>query len=85
MRFNLPSSPDQYAEVGRALGGTDAVAEVESLLDDVGMTLGLRNHGIARDDIDTLATKAFEDPSHGTNPKQPITREDFEKLFREAY
>ena len=85
MRFNRPSAPDQYAEVGHALGGTDAVAEVESLLDDVGMTLGLRNHGIARDDIGTLATKAFEDPSHGTNPRQPITREDFEKLFREAY
>ena len=85
IRFNLPSARDQYAEVGRALGGNDAVAEVERLLDDIGMTPGLGNRGIRKEDIGVLATKAFEDPSHGTNPKQPVTREDFERLFLEAY
>ncbi len=85
MRFNLPSAEVQYRDVGRALGGSDGVVEVERLLEDLGMALGLRHHGIELDDVDQLAAKAFEDPSHGTNPRQPVSKEDFDRLFREAY
>lgn len=85
MRFNQPVAAVQYEEIGKALGGTDGIEEVKRLLKELGMKLGLRHYGIKPDDIELLATKAFEDPSHGTNPRQPVGREDFDKLFREAY
>ena len=85
MRFNLPSAEIQYRDIGKALGGSDGIEEVGRLLEELGMELGLRHHGIKLDDVDQLAAKAFEDPSHGTNPRQPVSREDFDRLFREAY
>ncbi len=85
MRFNLPSAEIQYRDIGKALGGSDGIEEVGRLLEELGMELGLRHHGMKLDDVDQLAAKAFEDPSHGTNPRQPVSREDFDRLFREAY
>ena len=85
MRFNASENSGLYDEVGKALGGADGIAEVRALLEDVGMPLGLRDHGVDRNDVGQLATKAFEDPSHATNPRQPVTEDDFEKLFLEAY
>ena len=85
MRFNASENSGLYGEVGKALGGVDGVAEVGALLKDVGMTLGLRNHGVDSNDVGQLAAKAFDDPSHATNPRQPVTEDDFEKLFMEAY
>lgn len=85
MRFNASDNSSLYHAVGNALGGTDGITEVGTLLADVGMTLGLRNHGIDTNDMERLAAKAFEDPSHATNPRQPVTEDDFEKLFLEAY
>ncbi len=85
MRFNLPNAEIQYRDIGKALGGSDGIEEVGRLLEDLGMELGLRHHGMKLDDVDQLAAKAFEDPSHGTNPRQPVSQEDFDRLFREAY
>ena len=85
MHFNLPNAEIQYRDIGKALGGSDGIEEVGRLLEEIGMELGLRHHGMKLDDVDQLASKAFEDPSHGTNPRQPVSREDFDRLFREAY
>ena len=85
MRFNLPNAEIQYRDIGKALGGSDGIEEVGRLLEDLGMELGLRHHGMKLDDVDQLASKAFEDPSHRTNPRQPVSQEDFDRLFREAY
>jgi len=85
MHFNRPNAEIQYRDIGKALGGSDGIEEVGRLLEELGMELGLRHHGMKLDDVDQLASKAFEDPSHGTNPRQPVSREDFDRLFREAY
>ena len=85
MRFNASENSGLYDEVGKALGGADGIAEVGALLEDVGMTLGLHDRGMDSNDVGQLALKAFEDPSHATNPRQPVTEDDFEKLFLEAY
>ena len=57
MRFNASEKSDLYDEVGKALGGADGIAEVGALLEDVGMTLGLRNHGVDSNDVGQLPLK----------------------------
>lgn len=84
MRFNRNSVGEKYNDIGRALGGHDGIAEVERLISDLGVELGLRNHGVKSEDIDLLTAKAFEDPSHGSNPRQPVTKADLAELFRSA-
>jgi alcohol dehydrogenase class IV len=65
--------------------GADAAAidAVESLLRDIGLTPGVRAHGVKDSQLEELADQAFEDSCHQTNPV-PVTRADLYALYREA-
>ena len=83
MRFNQSRKPGVYERVAIAMGVKDAIGAVDSLLRDIGVKMGLKNHGVKEQQLDALADQAFEDSCHQTNPV-PVTREDLLRLYREA-
>jgi alcohol dehydrogenase class IV len=83
MKFNAARKPGLYDRVATAMGVDDAVAAVQKLLTDIGITFGLRNHGVNESQLDALADQAIEDGCHQTNPV-PVTRQDLYQLYREA-
>ena len=85
MDFNAARKPGVYRRVGIALGlseptDADTIAAVRALLAEIGITLGLRAHGVDESKLDALADQAFADSCHPTNPV-PVTREDLRKLY----
>ena len=56
---------------------------LSSLLFFIGITFGLRNHGVNESQLNALADQAIEDRCHQTNPV-PVTRQDLYNLYREA-
>lgn len=88
MEFNAARQPGLYRRVGIALDLADpsdaaTIAAVRALLDDIGLPLGLRAHGVDESKLDALADQAFEDSCHATNPV-PVTREDLRNLYQSA-
>jgi alcohol dehydrogenase class IV len=83
MRFNVRRKPELYYRVGLAMGKLDAIAGVEALLREIGITPGLRSHGVTDARLDALADAAFADACHKTNPV-PVTRHDLRRLYEES-
>jgi alcohol dehydrogenase class IV len=88
MDFNAERKPGVYRRVGIALGGSnptdaDTIATVRALLAEIGLTPGLRAHGVDETKLDPLADQAFADGCHATNPV-PVTREDLHSLYHRA-
>jgi alcohol dehydrogenase class IV len=50
---------------------------------ELGLPTRLRDAGVRKEHIETLADLAFADFCHPNNPK-PVSREDFKKLYEEA-
>lgn len=88
MRFNAGRRPGLYRRVGRAMDLEDVsdagvIGAVESLLRRAGLTGTLRDHGVEGSRLEELATQAFADSCHTTNPV-PVTRDDLRELYRIA-
>lgn len=88
MRFNTARKPGLYERVGIAMNvhpASDdrAIDAVESLLRDVGISRGLRAHGVTDQHLPPLADQAFADSCHQTNPVR-VTRDDLLRLYQEA-
>jgi 4-hydroxybutyrate dehydrogenase len=88
MDFNAGRKPGVYRRVGIALGlsnPTDAetIATVRALFEQIGLTPGLRAHGVDASKLDALADQAVADSCHATNPV-PVTREDLRSLYERA-
>ena len=88
MDFNAARKPGVYRRVGIALGlggptDADTIATVRALLDEIGLTPGLRAHGVDESKLDALADQAFADSCHATNPV-PVTRADLRSLYSAA-
>jgi alcohol dehydrogenase class IV len=94
MEFNSQRKPGLYARVGIACGldimkATPAEADrrtiefIRRFLADLGLGGGLRAHGVKESSIDALATQAFTDSCHVTNPV-PVNQEDLRKLYQAA-
>ncbi len=94
MAFNAERQPGCYRAVAQALGqavdqADDAAADqaaihaVRSLLDAVGITLGLAGQGLGPADLPPLVAEALVDPCHRTNPV-PVGESDFLELYRAA-
>jgi alcohol dehydrogenase class IV len=83
MKFNAKHKPRLYDRVATAMGITDAITAVEKLLKEIGISVGLRNHGVNESQLNALADQAVEDGCHQTNPV-PVTRQDLYNLYREA-
>jgi alcohol dehydrogenase class IV len=95
MRFNVEPAAQHYARLAGLFGAplpqmtlkeaaARSVKEVEGLIDRIGITRGLRNHGVPRERLRELAPKAFEDSCHKTNIS-PCTQEDLLKLYEESW
>jgi alcohol dehydrogenase class IV len=85
MRFNSARKPGLYRRIAATLEISDhsdeaVIASMAGLLDRVGLTGGLRAHGVSEAALQMLAEAAFADSCHATNPV-PVTREDLKELY----
>lgn len=95
MRFNVDSAAPHYARVA-GLFGVDThhmaekaaaercIAEVERMIERLGITRGLRNHRVPRESLESLSRKAFADSCHKTNVR-PCTEADLLRLYQESW
>jgi alcohol dehydrogenase class IV len=83
MKFNAERKPGVYDRVAAALGVHDAAAGVEKLFDEIGIQMGLSNHGVTESHLDELANQAIEDSCHQTNPVK-VTKDDLRQLYLAA-
>ena len=90
MEFNAPAVPDKMAMLGQAVGvraldekalGKGFIKWIQALKKETGIPVGLKSQGVK--DIGKLLDIAVADPCHPSNPK-PVTRDDFEKLYRSS-
>jgi 4-hydroxybutyrate dehydrogenase len=100
MRFNLEAAAPHYARLGRIFAdattsGADrqatekdaarrSIGEVEGMIQRLGITPGLRNHGIPRESLESLSVSAFDDSCHKTNIL-PCTQGDLLRLYEESW
>jgi 4-hydroxybutyrate dehydrogenase len=85
MRHNSKRKPGLYRRIAAALDLVDpsdeaVIASLAALLARVGLTGGLRAHGVSEDALAMLSEAAFADSCHATNPV-PVTREDLKELY----
>jgi alcohol dehydrogenase class IV len=94
MEFNAQRKPGLYRRVGLACGlevlrfkpeeaDRKTIDFIKSLIRGLGMTQSLRAYGIKEVMIETLATQAFADSCHTTNPV-PVNGDEFKALYRAA-
>lgn len=88
MEFNIPGSEEKFRQIARALelkeeSGTGVVNYLFELNTRVGIPHQLRAIGVKEEHISTLADLAFADFAHPNNPR-PVSRDDFEMLYRKA-
>lgn len=88
MRWNAAHKRGLYRRVGVAFGLDDAsdesvISAIASLLDRIGISDGLRAHGVEEAALDALADAAVLDGCHATNPV-PVTRDDLRTLYAAA-
>lgn len=95
MRFNLEPAASHYARLAALFGvparqmtETEAaersVAEVEAMIERIGINRGLRNYKVPRESLGRLSAKAFEDSCHRTNIR-PCTQDDLLKMYEESW
>ena len=83
MRFNRPAAGSRMAELARVAGVADLVAWLTELKVELGIPAKLEALGARKEHLPRLATIAFADICHQTNPRS-CTQRDFETLFAEA-
>ncbi len=95
MRFNQEAAASHYARLAALFGvpvrelaekdaADRAAREVESMIERLGITRGLRNHGVPQESLSPLSKKAFEDSCHRTNIR-PCTQSDLLRLYEESW
>jgi alcohol dehydrogenase class IV len=95
MRFNLEAAAPHYARLSLLFDGADrtateeqaaakSVGQVEGMIDRLGITRGLRNHGIPHESLASLSVSAFDDSCHKTNIR-PCTQADLLALYEESW
>jgi alcohol dehydrogenase class IV len=85
MRFNAHRKAGLYRRLAVALDFADHsdsafISSMAGLLEQVGLTGGLRAHGVTDEALPMLADAAFADSCHQTNPV-PVTRQDLQNLY----
>ena len=95
MRFNAEVSANLYAKVARCFGidtsnlsdmqaAERAIQAVIDLNTRIGIPPTLADAGATQDQLENLAKKAFDDPSHGSNPRT-CTQADLLMLYQQAF
>ena len=94
MAFNSKREPGLYRRVGASCGldvmrasaeeaDQKTIDFVKKFLTQIGITGGLRAHGVQEAQLDALSAQAFTDTCHLTNPV-PVNREDLKELYQAA-
>ena len=88
LRFNLPGMEDKVKRMADAMGLRNAsvdafIAEIERLLDDIGIPRSLAAIGVTDDCAQRIAEKAILDSAAGTNPRA-ATVDQIRELTRAA-
>jgi alcohol dehydrogenase class IV len=94
MAFNSKRGPGLYRRVGASCGldvmrasaeeaDQKTIDFVKKFLTQIGITGGLRAHGVQEAQLDALSAQAFTDTCHLTNPV-PVNREDLKELYQAA-
>ncbi|MEL7339274.1 MAG: iron-containing alcohol dehydrogenase [Bacteroidota bacterium] len=87
MRFNYEGFEDRFAQLAFIMGlqsGSDVIDALFSLNEKVNIPSQLREAGVKEEHLDPLSDLAIADFAHPNNPK-PVSREDFRRLYQEAY
>lgn len=95
MRFNTEAARQHYARLAGMFGvrtwemsesdaAAQAVAEVEGMIERIGIKPGLRQHGVPRQSLGQLARQAFKDSCHRTNIR-PCSEGDLLRLYEESW
>ncbi|MCS6933668.1 MAG: iron-containing alcohol dehydrogenase [Chitinophagales bacterium] len=89
MRFNIAGCEEKFARMSIVLGlkensGEAVVNFLFELNSRIGIPHRLRDIGVKPEHLETLADLAIADFAHPNNPK-PVSREDFRRLYGEAY
>lgn len=74
LRFNLPGMEHKVQRMADAMGLTDAsvtgfIAEIEHILDDIGIPKSLGEIGVPAECVGRIAGKALQDSAAATNPR----------------
>lgn len=88
MEYNISGQEDKFRRIAQALDLKDADGEgVVKYLFELNTRINiphrLRDIGVKKEHMETLADLAFADFAHPNNPK-PVTRTDFMKLYEKA-
>jgi alcohol dehydrogenase class IV len=94
MDFNAQRQPGLYRRVGLACNldvlrlkpeeaDRKTIQFIRKFLAELGLSEGLRAYGVKESLLDPLATQAFADSCHATNPV-PVSRDDLKALYQAA-
>jgi len=88
LRFNLEVAPERFRTMAQAVGvegdGEAFLRWLAELKQRIGIPRGPAEAGVAAADAGRLTELAFADTCHLNNPR-PCTREDFRRLWAEAF
>jgi alcohol dehydrogenase class IV len=87
MRFNYPGFEERFDRMAEVMGLENGAAIPDALFAlnrSLGIPLQLRAAGVGESHLETLSDLAIADFAHPNNPK-PVSREDFLRLYQEAY
>lgn len=88
MKFNVAGFEEKFRRIARTLeikdeNGEGVVNYLFDLNNRIGIPHKLREVGVKKEHVETLADLAIADFAHPNNPK-PVSREDFKNLYLEA-
>jgi len=93
--YNFEAAAARYEQIGRLLGADidpkapladrkkAVLAAIRAIKADAGVSVGLSDLGVTRENLHDLAAKALADPCMLTNPRQP-TLEEIEAVYESA-
>ena len=89
LAFNVEAVPQRFDVMAQTVGLDDVSPEgflrwLADLKAEIGVPRSLVDTAVDPADLDRLVDVAFEDTCHLNNPC-PVTREDFERIFVEAF
>ena len=87
MQWNAETLSERYQALASAIGKPDTPAwqSVRALIRDLGMPCTLRDVGIERDDLKTLACRALDYQPVVLNPRPIVTPSDVMEILELAY
>ncbi|MDM8177962.1 iron-containing alcohol dehydrogenase [Olivibacter sp. 47] len=89
MAFNVAGNEDKFKRIAQALQlreetGEGVIKYLFELNEHIGIPKKLRDIGVKDEHIEILADLAIADFAHPNNPK-PVSREDFKRLYQQAF